>query len=216
MKTIILLIALVLSNLGFSCVILPNGNYVPCDAKVLGEIAIEQHRKQGLGRFYNKAEIENVKTNIEYNVKLAESRLNEAEVKYIESIKKYKTTLHNATSKSFKQKVYSDYIAKQKAHSDIAKQKAHSDIVKQKTNSDYIAKQAVYSVLAEQKVYYETVIAKQKAYTEMRTAELEYEKARRECGRIYAIAKGEPTSLPVGKSPSELFKLIFPLKTKTQ
>lgn len=199
MKTIILLIALVLSNLGFSCVILPNGNYVPCDAKVMGEMAIEQHIKTGLGRFYNKAEIENVKTNIEYNVKLAESRLNEAEVKYIESIKKYKTTLHNATSKSFKQKVYSDYIAKQKAH---------SDIVKQNTNSDYIAKQAVYSVIAEQKVYSETIIAKQMAHSEMIIAKFEYEKARSECGRIYAIAKGEPTSLPVGKSPSELFKLV--------
>ena len=198
MKTIILLIALIICNLSFSCVILPNGNYIPCDTKVIGEIAIEQHHKQGLGRFYNKAEIENVKTNIEYNVKLAESRLNEAEVKYIESIKKYKTTLHNATSKSFKQKVYSD----------VVKQTVHSDIVKQKTNSDYIAKQAVYSVIAEQKVYSETIIAKQKAYSEMRIAEFEYEKARSECGRIYAIAKGEPTSLPVGKSPSEIFKLI--------
>ena len=200
MKTIILLIALVLSNLGFSCVILPNGNYVPCDAKVMGEMAIEQHRKQGLGRFaYDKAVIENVKTNIEYNVKLAESRLNEAEVKYIESIKKYKTTLHNATSKSFKQKVYSDYIAKQKAH---------SDIVKQKTNSYYIAKHAEYTAIAEQKVYSETIIAKQMAYSEMLTAKFEYEKARSECGRIYAIAKDEPTFLPVGKSSSELFKLI--------
>ena len=203
MKTIILLIALVLSNLGFGCVILPNGKYITCDIR---EQIIEHD--YWLKRFaYNKAEIENVKTNIEYNVKLAESRLNEAEVKYIESIKKYKTTLHNATSKSFKQKVYSDYIAKQKAHSDIAKQK---------TNSDYIAKQAVYSAIAEQKVYSETIIAKQYAYSEMRIAEFEYEKARSECGRIYAIAKGEPTSLPVGKSPSEIFKLIFPLKTKTQ
>ena len=186
MKTIILLITLVLSNLGFSCVILPNGKYITCDIR---EQIIEH--EYWLKRFaYDKAEIENVKTNIEYNVKLAESRLNEAEVKYIESIKKYKTTLHNASSKSFKQKVYSDYIAKQK------------------TNSDYIAKQAVYSVIAEQKVYYETVIAKQKAYSEMRTAEFEYEKARSECGRIYAIAKDEPNYLPVGKSPSEIFKLV--------
>ena len=198
MKTIILLITLVLSNLGFSCVILPNGNYISCDAKVMCEKVFEQHIKTGLGRFYDKAEIENVKTNIEYNVKLAESRLNEAEVKYIESIKKYKTALHNATSKSFKQKVYSDAIAKQKANADIVKQNA----------SDEIAKQAVYSAIAEQKVYSETIIAKQIAHSEMITAKLEYEKARRECGRIYAIAKGEPTSLPVGKSPIELFKLI--------
>ena len=31
MKKIILLIALVVCNLGFSCEILPNGNYIPCD-----------------------------------------------------------------------------------------------------------------------------------------------------------------------------------------
>ena len=202
MKTIILLITLVLCNLSFGCVILPNGNYIPCETntiEILMEKSIKEHLKQ-IG--YYKALIENVKTNIEYNVKLAESRLNEAEVKYIESIKKFKTTLHNATSKSFKQKVYSDYIAKQKAH---------SDIVKQKTNSDYIAKQAVYSAIAEQakqKVYSETVIAKQKAYSEMRTAEFEYEKARSECGMIYAIAKGKLTSFPVGKSPREIFKLV--------
>ena len=171
MKTIILLIALILCNLGFSCEILPNGNYIPCYTNI-AEIIIEKSWKQGLGRFaYDKAEIENVKTNIEYNVKLAESRLNEAEVKYIESIKKYKTTLHNADSKSF------------------IKQKVYSDIVKQK-------------------VYSEMIIAKQMAYSEMLTAKFEYEKARRECGRIYAISKGEPTSLPVGKSPSEIFKLI--------
>ena len=197
MKTIILLIALVLSNLGFSCEILPNGKYIPCDIKE----QIIKHDYWLKRRAYKIAEIENIKTNIEYNVKLAESRLNEAEVKYIESIKKYKTTLHNATSKSFKQKVYSDYIAKQKVYSDIVKQTLYS---------------AVYSSIAEQKVYSETIIAKQKAYSEMRIAEFEYEKARSECGRIYAIAKGEPTSLPVGKSPSEIFKLIFPLKTKTQ
>ena len=184
MKTIILLIALVLSNLGFSCEILPNGKYIPCNtaaAEIMCEKAIEQRFKQGLGRFaYDKAEIENVKTNIEYNVKLAESRLNEAEVRYVESIKKYKTTRHNANSKSFiKQKVYSE-IAKQKSYPEIAKQKVYSEIT----------------------------FAKQKAHSEMRIAEFEYEKARRECGRIYAIAKGESTSFPVGKSPSEIFKLI--------
>ena len=165
MKTIILLIALVLSNLGFSCVILPNGNYITCDTKVMCEKVIEQRFKQGLGRFaYDKAEIENVKTNIEYNVKLAESRLNEAEVKYIESIKKYNTARHNAASKSF-----INSLIKQKANAYIAKQKAHS---------------------------------------EMRIAEFEYENARYECGRIYALAKGESTYLPVGKSPSEIFKLV--------
>ena len=192
MKTIILLIALVLSNLGFGCVILPNGNYISCDTKVMCEKVIEQRFKTGLGRFaYDKAVIENIKTNIEYNVKLAESRLNEAEVKYIESIKKYKTTLHNATSKSFiKQKVYSE-IAKQKAYSDIAKQNAYSEMF-----------------MAEQKSYYEMSMAKQIAHYEMRMAKYEYDKARWECGRIYAIAKGESTSLPVGKSPSEIFKLV--------
>ena len=62
MKTIILLIALVLSNLGFSCVILPNGNYVPCDAKVMGEIAIEQSAKYSLKYLgYDKTLIENEK-----------------------------------------------------------------------------------------------------------------------------------------------------------
>ena len=189
MKTIILLITLIVCNLGFSCEILPNGKYIPCYTNIT-EIIIEKSWEQGLGRFaYDKASIENVKTNIEYNVKLAESRLNEAEVKYIESIKKYKTTLHNATSKSF---------IKQKVYSEIAKQKVYSDIVKQK----------LYSDIAKQKVYSEIIIAKQNAYSEMRTAEFEYEKARSECGRIYAIAKDEPTSLPVGKSPSEIFKLI--------
>ena len=191
MKTIILLIALVLCNLSFGCVILPNGNYIPCETnttKILIEKRLKEHLKQ-IG--YYKALIENKKIidNIEYNVKLAESRLNEAEVKYVESIKKYKTTLHNATSKSFKQKVYSDAIAEQNAYSDIAKQ-------------------ALYSAIAEQKVYSETIIAKQKAHSEMLTAKFEYEKARRECGRIYAIAKDEQTSLPVGKSPSEIFKSV--------
>ena len=150
MKTIILLIALVLCNLSFGCVILPNGNYIPCETnttKILIEKRIKEHLKQ-IG--YDKAEIENIKTNIEYNVKLAESRLNEAEVKYIKSIKKYKTTLHNS----------------------------------------------------------EMIFAKQRAYSEMCMAKFEYGKARCECGRIYAIAKGESTSLPVGKSPSEIFKLV--------
>ena len=183
MKTIILLIALILCNLSFSCVILPNGNYISCDTKAVCEKVIERRAKQSLKYLgYDKAEIENVKTNIEYNVKLAESRLNEAEVKYIESIKKYKTTRHNAASKSFIKQKANAYIAKQEAYSEItfAKQKAHSEML----------------------------IAKQKAHSEMLIAEFEYETARSECGRIYAIAKGESTSIPVGKSPSEIFKLI--------
>ena len=189
MKTIILLIALILCNLGFSCEILPNGKYIPCDTNIV-EIIIEQRAKQSLKYLgYDKAVIENIKTNIEYNVKLAESRMNEAEVRYVESIKKYKTTLHNATSKSFKQKLY-------------------SDIVKQKTNADIVIQKAYYDTIAKQKVYSEMIIAKQKAHSEMIIAKFEYEKARSECGRIYAIAKGEFTSLPVGKSPSEIFKLI--------
>ena len=194
MKTIILLIALILCNLSFGCVILPNGNYIPCETnttKILIEKRIkEQHLKQ-IG--YYEALIENKKIidNIEYNVKLAESRLNEAEVKYVESIKKYKTTLHNANSKSFiKQKVYSE-IAKQKAYSDIDKQILYSEML--------IAKQNVYS---------EMIFAKQQVYSEMITAKFEYEKARRECGRIYALAKGESASLPVGKSPREIFELV--------
>lgn len=161
MKTIILLIALVLCNLSFCCVILPNGNYIPCETNIT-EIIVKKSFKTRLGRlaydkdFFEKIEkaktnIENVKTNIEYNVKLAESRLNEAEVKYVESIKKYKTTLHNAASKSF---------------------------------------------------------IKQKVYSEMSMAKFEYENARRECGRIYAIAKGELSYLPVGKSPREIFELV--------
>ena len=52
------------------------------------------------------------------------------------------------------------------------------------------------------------LIAKEKARFEMINAKNEYEKARRECCRIYAIAKGELNYLPVGKSPSEIFKLI--------
>ena len=180
MKTIILLIALVLCNLSFGCVILPNGNYIPCDTNIT-EIII-------------KAKIENVKTNIEYNVKLAESRLNEAEVKYIESIKKYKTTRHNASSKSF-----IESLIKQKVNDAIAKQKAYPDIVIQK---------AVYEASAQQEAYFEITFAKEKAYSEMLTAKSEYEKARRECGRIYAIAKGELSYLPVGKNPREIFKLV--------
>ena len=182
MKTIILLITLVLCNLSFGCVILPNGNYIPCYTNI-AEIIIEQD--------YDKAKNENVKTNIEYNVKLAESRLNEAEVKYVESIKKYKTTLHNTASKSFiKQKVYSE-IAKQKAYSDIAKQTLYSEML-----------------TAKQNVYSEMIFAKQTAYYEMTVAKFEYEKARRECGKIYALAKGELSYLPVGKSPREIFKLV--------
>lgn len=193
MKTIILLIALVLCNLSFGCVILPNGNYIPCETntiKILREKSIKEHLKQ-IG--YYKALIENEKiiSNIEYNVKLAESRLNEAEVRYVESIKKYKTTLHNAASKSFiKQKVYSE-IAKQKAYSDIAKQTLYSEML-----------------TAKQNVYSEMIFAKQQADYEMSMAKFEYETARRECGRIYAIAKGESTYLPVGKSPREIFELV--------
>lgn len=201
MKTIILLIALVLCNLSFGCVILPNGNYIPCETNIT-EIIVKQSFKQRFSRlaydkdFFEKIEkaktnIENVKTNIEYNVKLAESRLNEAEVKYVESIKKYKTTLHNAASKSFiKQKVYSE-IAKQKAYSDIAKQTLYSEML-----------------TAKQNVYSEMIFAKQQADYEMSMAKFEYENARRECGRIYAIAKGESTYLPVGKSPREIFELV--------
>ena len=172
MKTIILLIALVLCNLSFGCVILPNGNYIPCETNTTEKI-------------------ENVKTNIEYNVKLAESRRNEAEVKYIESIKKYKTTLHNAASKSF---------IKQKAYSEIAKQKVYSEIDKQMAYSEMLT--------AKQNAYYEMIMAKQNAYSEMLIAKFEYEKACLECGRIYALAKGKSTYLPVGKSPLEIFKLV--------
>ena len=179
MKTIILLIALVLCNLSFGCVILPNGNYIPCYTNTTKRVIEYELKRIG----YYKALIENKKIidNIEYNVKLAESRLNEAEVKYVESIKKYKTTLHNAASKS------------------LIKQKANADIVKQKAD---------YEASAQQEAYFEITFAKQKAYSEMSVAEFEYEKARRECGRIYAIAKGESTYLPVGKSPSEIFKLV--------
>ena len=192
MKTIILLIALILCNLSFSCEILPNGNYIPCYTNIL-EIIFEQD--YWLKRFeYDKAEIENVKTNIEYNVKLAESRLNEAEVKYIESIKKYNTARHNAASKSFIKS-----LIKQKVNAYIAKQKANADIVIQK---------AAYEASAQQEAYFEITDAEQKANYEMTVAKFEYEKARRECGRIYAIAKGESLYHPVGKIPSEILKLI--------
>ena len=171
MKTIILLIALILCNLSFGCVILPNGNYIPCDTNI-AEIII-------------KAKNENVKTNIEYNVKLAESRLNEAEVKYIESIKKYKTARHNAASKSF-----------------------IKSLIKQKTNA-YIAKQkAYYESSVQREAYFEITFAEQKAYSEMLIAKFEYEKARWECGRIYALAKGESIYSQVGKSPLEIWELI--------
>ena len=179
MKTIILLIALVLCNLSFSCEILPNGNYIPCYIT------------------------ENEKTNIKYNIKLAESRLNEAEVKYIESIKKYKTTLHNAASKSF-----IESLIKQKVNAGIAKQKANADIAKQKSNADIVILKAHYEASAEQEAYFEITAAERKADYEMTVAKFEYVKASMECGRIYAIAKGESTSLPVGKSPREIFKLI--------
>ena len=178
MKTIILLITLVLCNLSFGCVILPNGNYIPCETNTT-KILIE-----------NKKIIDN----IEYNVKLAESRLNEAEVKYIESIKKYKTARHNAASKSFIKS-----LIKQKVNAGIAQQEAYPDIVIQK---------AFYEDSAQQEAYFEITFAKQQAYSEMLTAKLEYEDARRECGRIYAIAKGEQTYLPVGKSPLKIFKLV--------
>ena len=70
MKTIILLIALILCNLSFSCEILPNGKYIPCYTNIV-EIIIEQSAKQSLKYLgYDKAEIENVKTNIEYNIKI--------------------------------------------------------------------------------------------------------------------------------------------------
>ena len=172
MKTIILLIALVLCNLSFSCEILPNGNYIKCDIT------------------------ENEKTNIEYNIKLAESRLNEAEVKYIESIKKYKTARHNANSKSFIKS-----LIKQKVNDAIAKQKTNADIAKQKTNADIVILKAHYEASAEQEAYFEITAAEVKADYEMINAKNECVKARMECDRIYAIAKSESTSLPVGKKP---------------
>ena len=170
MKIIILLIAFIVCNLSFSCEILPNGNYIPCYIT------------------------ENEKTNIKYNIKLAESRLNEAEIKYIESIKKYNTARHNAASKSFIKS-----LIKQKVNAYIAKQKANADIVIQK---------AYYESSAQQEAHFEITFAEQKAYSEMLVAKFEYEKARWECGRIYALAKGESLYSQVGKSPLENFKSV--------
>ena len=186
MKIIILLIALIVCNLSFSCEILPNGNYIPCGTTEI-DIAekIFEYEFKRLGD--DKVLIENKKIidNIEYNVKLAESRLNEAEVKYIESIKKYNTARHNAASKSFIKS-----LIKQKANAYIAKQKAYPDSVIQK---------AYYEASAEQEAHFEITFAEQKAHSEMLIAKFEYEKARRECGRIYSLAKGEHISIPVGK-----------------
>ena len=192
MKIIILLIALIVCNLSFSCEILPNGNYIPCYTNMEEKIFEYEFKRPG----GDKVLIENKKIidNIEYNVKLAESRLNEAEVRYVESIKKYKTARHNAASKSFIKS-----LIKQKANAGIAKQKANADIVIQK---------AYYESSAQREAYYEMIIAEQKAYSEMIIAKFEYMKARSECGRIYAIAKGEPIFNPVGKSPLEIWKLV--------
>ena len=192
MKIIILLIALIVCNLSFSCEILPNGNYIPCYTNM--EEKIFEYEFKRLGG--DKVLIENKKIidNIEYNVKLAESRLNEAEVRYVESIKKYKTARHNAASKSFIKS-----LIKQKVNAGITKQKAYPDIVIQK---------AYYESSAQREAYYEMIIAEQKAYSEMTIAKNEYEKARSECGRIYALAKGESIFNSVGKSPLEIFKLV--------
>ena len=57
MKTIILLIALVLCNLSFSCEILPNGKYISCDI-IEQMIEHDYWLKRGA---YDKAEIENIK-----------------------------------------------------------------------------------------------------------------------------------------------------------
>lgn len=171
MKTIILLIAIILCNLSFSCEILPNGKYIPCD--------------------------------ITEQIFEAESRLNEAEVRYIESIKKYKTARHNANSKSFIKS-----LIKQKVNDAIAKQKANADIAKQKTNADIVILKAHYEASAQKEAHFEIINAKVKADCEMTAAEIEYEKARWECGRIYALAKGEQGYSPVGKSKLEIWKLI--------
>ena len=192
MKIIILLIAFIVCNLSFSCEILPNGNYIPCYTNIAEKI-FEYELKRFGG---DKALIENKKIidNIEYNVKLAESRLNEAEVRYVESIKKYKTARHNAASKSFIKS-----LIKQKTNAYIAKQKAYPDIVIQK---------AYYDAIAQREAHFEITFAEQKAHSEMNIAKFEYEKARYECGRIYALAKGELIYLPVGKSPREIFELV--------
>ena len=192
MKIIILLIALIVCNLGFSCEILPNGNYIPCYTNREEKIFECEFKRLG----GDKVLIENEKIilNIEYNVKLAESRLNEAEVKYIESIKKYKTARHNASSKSFIKS--------------LIKQKANVDIVKQKAYPDSVILKAHYEASAQKEAYFEITFAEQKAHHEMTIAKNEYMKACRECGRIYAIAKGEPIFNSVGKSPLEIFKLV--------
>ena len=190
MKIIILLITLIVCNLSFSCEILPNGNYIPCSRPE----KIFEYEFKRLGCDKALIEIENIKTNIEYNVKLAESRLNEAEVKYVESIKKYKTARHNAASKSFIKS-----LIKQKVNDAIAKQKAYPDIVIQK---------AYYEDSAQREAYFEITDAEVKANYEMTVAKFEYEKARWECGKMYAIAKGESFCNQVGKSPLEIWKLI--------
>ena len=183
MKIIILLIAFIVCNLSFSCEILPNGNYIPCYTNIAEKIFEYEFKRLG----GDKVLIENKKIidNIEYNVKLAESRLNEAEVRYVESIKKYKTARHNAASKSFIKS-----LIKQKANAYIAKQKAY------------------YDTSVKREAYFEITFAEQKAHSEMIIAKFEYEKARYECGRIYALAKSEPYYLPVGKSSLEIFELI--------
>ena len=192
MKIIILLIAFIVCNLSFSCEILPNGNYIPCYTNM--EEKIFEYKFKLLG--YDKALIENKKIidNIEYNVKLAESRLNEAEVRYVESIKKYNTARHNAASKSFIKS--------------LIKQKTNAYIAKQKSNADIVIQKAYYDASAQKEAHFEITFAEQKAHSEMIIAKFEYEKARSECGRIYALAKGELNYLPVGKSSSEIFKLV--------
>ena len=172
MKTIILLIALILCNLGFSCEILPNGNYIPCD---IAEQIFE-----------------------------AESRLNEAEARYIESIKKYNTIRHNAASNSFIKS-----LIKQKVNDAIAKQKANADIAKQKSNADIVIQKAHYEASAQQEAYFEIAAAKVKAEYEMIIAKNECVKARIECDRIYDLAKGKPKkykNLTEGKTLSEEHK----------
>ena len=198
MKTIILLIALVLCNLSFSCEILPNGNYILCDTKEIKK-RLEQCP------YGDKVFIKNEKIilNIKYNIKLAESRLNEAEVKYNESIKKYETARHNATSNSFIKS-----LIKQKVNAYIAKQKANADIAKQKSNAEIVILKANAEASAQQEAYFEITAAKRKAEYEMIVAKFEYDKARWECGWIYALAKGESFYSPVEKSSPEILELI--------
>ena len=68
MKIIILLIALIVCNLSFSCEILPNGNYIPCYTNMEEKIFEYEFKRLG----FDKAliEIENIKTNIEYRNRL--------------------------------------------------------------------------------------------------------------------------------------------------